>query len=247
MSAEAAARLAFAASLGAATFFAPCAFPLLPGYLAFYLGTGAGGPGAASRAAGSVEPGGVDATTTRLRRAALLGVAASAGFLAVFGAVGGAVAAVGTGALSEVSLLEPVVGLVLVVLGVATATGRVPSWELALPGRRRAVAGFFLFGVGYAATAAGCTAALFVAAVGTGLAAGPALGAATLLAYAGGMSAVLVAVTVLASLGRDRLLRVLSRSTGRVERVAGVLLALAGAVQVGLYLFWLGGLAALAG
>ena len=29
--------LAFAASAGLATFFAPCAFPLLPGYVGYYL------------------------------------------------------------------------------------------------------------------------------------------------------------------------------------------------------------------
>ena len=31
-------RLGFAFSAGVATFFAPCAYPLLPGYVAFYLG-----------------------------------------------------------------------------------------------------------------------------------------------------------------------------------------------------------------
>jgi cytochrome c biogenesis protein CcdA len=35
-------QLGFALSAGAATFFAPCAYPLLPGYVAFYLGDAVG-------------------------------------------------------------------------------------------------------------------------------------------------------------------------------------------------------------
>ena len=50
-------RLGLAFSAGVATFFAPCAFPLLPGYVAYYLGHGAGDATPSSR-------------PTRVRRAA---------------------------------------------------------------------------------------------------------------------------------------------------------------------------------
>lgn len=73
------------------------------------------------------------------------------------------------------------------------------------------------------------------------------LGGATLIAYGAGMSAMLVAITGLVALGRDRLLRRLSASTGRVQRVAGGLLALAGVVQIAYYLLWLGGWGTLTG
>lgn len=56
-------RVGFAFTAGAATFFAPCAFPLLPGHVTFYLGHGDdGGP-----------------LGTRLRRAGVVGVVASVG------------------------------------------------------------------------------------------------------------------------------------------------------------------------
>jgi cytochrome c-type biogenesis protein len=234
---EVLARLGFAATLGGFTFLAPCAFPLLPGYVAFFVGTT--GEEERPRNLGR-----------RLYRPATVGLLVSAGFVAVFLALGAAVWLLGASALADVSLLEPVVGSLLVVLGATMAAGRTPRLHVRLPGRQRSAGSFFLFGVVYAAAAAGCTAPLFVAVVTAGLAVGPALGAATLLAYAGGMSAMMLGVTALAAAGRDQVLSRLSASTGRVQRVAGGLLVVAGVTQVGYWLFWLGGraeLAALAG
>jgi cytochrome c-type biogenesis protein len=228
--ADALARLSFAATLGGFTFFAPCAFPLLPGYVAFYLGTG--------------DDESTD-TGPRLLGAAKVGLLVSAGFFVVFWALGAVVSLVGTRLLADISLLEPVIGTLLVVLGAAMATGRTPRWHVKLPERRRSVSGIFLFGVVYAPAAAGCTAPLFVGVVGVSLGTGPALGAATLAAYAAGMAAMMVAVTGLAAFGRDQVLGRLSASTGRIQRVAGALLVLAGVTQVVYYLFWLDGLAQL--
>jgi cytochrome c-type biogenesis protein len=229
--ADALARLSFAATLGGFTFFAPCAFPLLPGYVAFYLGSGEAAEDAAAR--------------TQLLGAAKVGLLVSAGFFVVFWALGTVVALVGTRLLADISLLEPVIGTLLVVLGAAMATGRTPRWHVELPERRRTASGFFLFGVVYAAAAAGCTAPMFVGVVGASLGTGPALGAATLAAYAAGMAAMMVAVTGFAAFGRDQVLGRLSASTGRIQRVAGTLLVLAGVTQVVYYLCWLDGLAQL--
>lgn len=224
--------LGFAATLGGFTFFAPCAFPLLPGYLAYFVGTADDAP---------------VGTRERLWRSTAVALLVSSGFFAVFVLLGGVASVVGTRALAGIGRLELAVGGVLIVLGAAMATGRTPRWHVRLPERRRSAGGYVLFGVVYAVAAAGCTAPLFVAVVGAGLAAGPTVAGATLLAYAAGMSAAMIAVTGLAALGRDRLLGLLSASTGRVQRIAGALLALAGVVQILYYLFRLGGWAALAG
>jgi cytochrome c-type biogenesis protein len=226
------AQLGFAATLGGFTFFAPCAFPLLPGYLAFFVG------------ATEAERVG---TRRRLWRSTKVALFASAGFFVVFWLLGGVVALAGTRVLADVGLLELVVGSLLIVLGVGMATGRTPQWHVRLPERRRTAGGFFLFGVVYAVAAAGCTAPLFIGVVGASISAGPTLGGATLLAYATGMSATMVAITGLAALGRGQLLRRLSTATGSIQRVAGALLALAGVVQIAYYLFWLGGWQVLAG
>jgi cytochrome c-type biogenesis protein len=223
-------RIGFAFAAGAATFFAPCAFPLLPGYVAYYLGQGDGSES---------KP-----LPNRLGRAAFVGVLASLGFFVVYGALAGIVASFGAGALADIATLELVVGGLLVVLGLAMASGRFdPSLHVQLPERRRSAGGFFLFGVVYGVAAAGCTAPIFVGLALFALGSGP-LGAAVVLgSYAAGMATLMIAVTLASAIGRAGLLRTLSRNTGRVSRVAGALLALAGVAQIYLFVFdfdWLG-------
>ncbi|MEF8830400.1 MAG: cytochrome c biogenesis protein CcdA [Halobacteriales archaeon] len=215
--------------LGSFSFFAPCAYPLLPGYLAYFFGN-------------------ADAAEDRfgtVLRAVIIGLLVSLGFVIVYAALGGVVVLVGTRALSDVLFLELAVGALLVVLGTLMAVGRGPTMRVSLPKRRRSNLGFVLFGVVYAVAAAGCTALLSFSVVASALAAGPVVGLATLLAYVAGMSAVMVVVTVLAGLGKDALLRRLSDQTGRVERVAGALLVLAGLAQLYFFLFRFEGLALL--
>lgn len=225
-------RLGFAFGLGAATFFAPCAFPLLPGYVAFYLGHGDAGPAPAA---------------VRLRRAGTVGLLTSLGFFLVYAVLAGIVGAVGASALWNISVLELVVGGLLIVLGTAMAAGRLHLDRLSipLPERRRSPASFVGFGIVYAAAAAGCTAPLFVGLAGVALASGTAGAIVTFAAYAAGMSALMVFVTGLSALGRDGILRRLSRNTGRITRIAGAVLAVAGGYQIYLFLFRFEGLALL--
>ncbi|MFD1587581.1 cytochrome c biogenesis CcdA family protein [Halorientalis brevis] len=224
-------RLGFAFGLGTATFFAPCAFPLLPGYVGYYLGK-----------TGGDTPEGT--LPLRLGRAALVGLFTSLGFFLVYAALAGVAIAAGTQILGHVGLLELVVGLLLIGLGIGMATGRLQasSLHVQLPERRRSVLGYVLFGVIYAAAAAGCTAPFFVAIVSLSLNSGPAATIVTLGAYAAGMSVLMIGVTMLSALGRDTLVRQLSARTGVITRAAGAVMVLAGLVQLYYYLFEFGGL-----
>ncbi len=226
-------RVAFAFSAGVATFFAPCAYPLLPGYVAFFLG--------------SEDDEGDAAMVARLRRAAVVAAVTSAGFFVVYAGLAGAIAALGASALplQSISVLELVVGTGLVLLGVAMALGRVGMGQLhvALPERRRSVGGYFAFGVVYAAAAAGCAAPVFVGVASFAVfSAPPPLAAAMFVAYALGMVLLMFLVTGLAAVGRDTLLRSVSRRSDAISRVAGVVIAAAGVVQIYLFLFRFGGM-----
>ena len=86
--------VAFAVTSGVGTFFAPCAYPLLPGYVGYYLGE-------------------EDAS---LSGAVGRGVAAGVGALFALGAIAGVVVSVGQRLVANVVYLEPVIGLLLVVL-----------------------------------------------------------------------------------------------------------------------------------
>ncbi|AQL41354.1 cytochrome C biogenesis protein [Halorientalis sp. IM1011] len=228
------ARLGWAFTLGTATFFAPCAFPLLPGYVAYYLGTSETDSAGGSRA-------------TRLGRAAGVGLLVSLGFALVYGALGLLLAAVGPRIVENIAALELVVGLALIVVGGVMATGRfqVATLHVPLPERRRSAAGYVLFGVVYAAAAAGCTAPLFLGVSFEAVTTGPVATVATLGAYAAGMSVLMVGVTTATALGRDTLLRRLSGATGRISRVAGAVVVLAGLVQLYYFLVVFDGLATL--
>lgn len=260
--------VAFAFSAGLGTFFAPCAYPLLPGYVSFYLGETASGDDESVRAASdggapgeSVPTGGVgtgrvadklagllaivvpDRYAPRLVRAAAVGTVVSLGFFLVYGILAGITAALGSRILGSISVLELVVGVILIVVGSAAALGYdLPTPTVQLPERRRSVGGFFGFGVLYAAAAAGCTAPIFVGVGVQAVAAGPAVAVATFSAYAAGMSLLMVAVTVASALGRDTLLTRVAGRTDLIERVMGVLLVVAGIVQLYFFLFRFDGL-----
>lgn len=226
-------RLGFAFGLGSATFFAPCAFPLLPGYVAYFLGQD-----------GDDE---IASVASRIRRAVAVASITSLGFLVVYVALVGVVFAIGTQVLANVSVLELVVGALLIVLGAAMALGRQPTRGLhvALPERRRGPLGYFGFGVIYAAAAAGCTAPLFIGVAGIAISGGPVGAVATIGAYAAGMAVLLTIVTVLTALGRESVVRRFSTGSQTITRIAGVVLVIAGIVQLYYFLVVFDGLAML--
>jgi cytochrome c-type biogenesis protein len=250
--------LAFAFTAGVFTFFAPCSYPLLPGYLSYYLGEHTPA-GAETNANGRMTPGrvtdrvavGIGAVVPQSKadpvaRALVVSLLVSAGFFLVYLLLAGIVAAVGAQVLAGISLLELVVGSLLIVLGGVMATGRkLPTAGISLPERRRSGGSYVGFGVLYAAAAAGCTAPLFIGVALKALTAGIGVGLLAFGAYAGGMSVLMIGVTVATALGREALLERVNRRMDLLHRGAGVLLVLAGLVQIYLFLFRFGGLAML--
>ena len=207
----------FAVGAGLATFFAPCAYPLLPGYVGYTLqdeGTGLGG-------------------------ATLRGLAASAGAVVVLATLGGLLLAVGGRLARRLPLLEPVVGAALVVLGVLVLTGRAPTLHLRLPERRSSVAGAAVFGGGYALAAAGCVVPVVLGVFTQALTLTPSRAAVVLGSYAAATALPLTGVTLLSAVGSDAL-RAWSARTGTVTRLAAVVMILAGVAQIVASLRYLG-------
>jgi cytochrome c-type biogenesis protein len=231
-------------SAGVATFFAPCAFPLLPGYLSYFVSDTVsqsdGGRATVETSASTAGAGGLVARVRRpLARAALLSALAGLGMTLVYVGLAGTAAFLGAQALADIAVLEVVVGGVFLVAGGAMAAGwKPPRVTVRLPARERSLAGFFIFGVLYAAAAASCTAPLFIAVVLQGVSAGPLLGVGAAVAYALGMGTILAAVTGATALGGASITATLSAYTGRIYRVAGGLLAASGLAEI--YYFFYG-------
>ncbi|QIB73844.1 cytochrome C biogenesis protein [Halogeometricum borinquense] len=209
--------VAFAVSAGAATFLAPCAYPLLPGYISYYVGRDDSDTGGAI----------------------VRGTAAAIGALVVLVTVAGVLFTAGTAVVSHLTLLEPIIGVALIVLGALFALGHAPTLHMQLPERRSSVGGFAVFGGVYALAAAGCVVPVFVGVVTQSLTLSTGKAAVVLLAYALSVAVPLAAVTVLGALG-SYAFRGLSKYIGSVQRIAGVVMVLAGLWQVVISLQFLG-------
>ncbi|MGQ4555390.1 cytochrome c biogenesis CcdA family protein [Halobellus sp. GM3] len=196
----------WAAGAGVTTFFAPCAFPLLPGYVGYYIKENDDTPGLVS------------------------GVVAALGALVALGGIAVLAFAVGQRLTSILPLFEPIVGGALVVFGLLVLSG----WSaptLPLPRRPESLLGFGLFGAVYALAAAGCVVPLFLGVVAQASALPPERGLAVLGAYAGAVAVPLIGVTLLSDAGMTTW-RSLGAYAGRVKQAAGVLLVAAGVGQL---------------
>lgn len=201
--------LAFAAGFVATV--NPCGFAILPSFVSYYLGT--------------------RVSSGRVVEGLLVGLTVTAGFMAVFATVG---VLFGLGARAFLRLVPWVtvgVGFVLVALGGWLLAGKHVS--LPLPGLRTPVGpgyrSMFLFGVAYAVASLSCTLPVFVLVVGAGLAAGSLPGSvATFLAYALGMSTVLMVLCVGTAGFRELVVRAVRSLLPHMNRISGGLLVLGG-------------------
>lgn len=205
--------LAFAAGAGVATFLSPCALPLVPGYVGYYVAATERGHG---RSAGVV----------------VRGLAAALGALATLTVAGGLAVAVGRPATAGLSTLEPLVGVVLVGLGVVTLAGWEPARSVPLPRRRRDLTGFALFGAGYAGASVGCLLPVFLGVVVHALTLPPAAALASIGAYAAGVAGPLLLLTVAVGAGLDVTTGRLAGRAVALERLAGLVLVVAGIGQL---------------
>lgn len=200
----------------------PCAFPLVPAFLSFYLGA---------------DEQRLPAAPTRALQGLLVGALVAAGFLTVF-AVVGLPLSLGLSAIADaVPWLGLATGVALAATGVLALAGiavRLPSsLQLRLSVRRSRTAGaMFLFGIGYGAASLGCTLPIFLALIGASL------GAAKLTifaAYAAGMTLVLMALAVTVAFTRQGIARFLRRLLPHINRLAGLLLIASGGY---LFYYW---------
>jgi cytochrome c-type biogenesis protein len=212
--------LALAFGAGMVATVNPCGFAMLPAYLAYFLG-----------AEGADRD-----TPTTVQRSLRVGLSVSAGFLVVFSAVGLAIYHLSASVDRWTPWATIVIGVVLVVLGIAILRGYEPVVrlpKLQRGGRERTDRSMFLFGISYAVASISCSLPAFTSAVvGTFRRENLASSLAVFVAYAAGMTLVLLALTVSLGMAKQGLLRGLRKALPYVTRASGVLLLVAGAYLV---------------
>jgi cytochrome c biogenesis protein CcdA len=190
---------------------------MLPAYLGYFLGTD--GHDRDVRAS--------------IGRSLGVGLSVSMGFLAVFSVVGLAIYHLSASVDRWTPWATIVIGGGLVLLGIAMLRGFEPV--VALPklnrgGRERTGQSMFVFGVSYAIASISCALPLFTGAVaGTFRRENLLSSLAVFVAYALGMTLVLLALTVSMGMARQSMVRWLRRALPYVTRASGGLLVVAGA------------------
>lgn len=205
--------LLFALTAGVATFFSPCAYPLLPGYVGFYVSQ-------------------VDAKEVSIVSAGTRGVAAGLGVLTVFGVLSGATVWIGHSTLSNITIFESLVGGLLIVFGLFIMAGRDFSLSVPLPNRRASVFGFGLFGAGYALAGAGCVAPIFLAVIARTITLPTDIAVLLLFTYAGTVAVLMVSATVATGMSLLTNPGQLMAYSGRLKQLAGAVMVLAGIGQL---------------
>ncbi len=218
--------LAYPFTLGLVAAFNPCGFAMLPVYVSFFLGKD-----------------GDRSTARNIMRALKVGLALTAGFVAVFGAFG----ILTSSLLSAGSVIEYtpyvtlVLGILLVPFGIAMLAGfelKVATPRLEKGGDSGEVISMFLFGVSYAVVSLGCTIGLFIAGVSNVFTSGGFVeGVSVFVAYGLGMGAVIMTLTVALAMAKTSIANNMRKILPWVNRISGVLLVLSGAYLV-VYGWW---------
>lgn len=215
---------AFAFTAGLVATLNPCGFAMLPAYLSYFMG---------------IEDDATMSTAHRWLKAVKIGGVVSAGFLTVFGLAGILITLGVQAVVGSLPWIAMFVGVGVAGLGVAMLAGR--ELRVALPKATwvptgRSFGGVFVFGVSYAIASLSCTLPVFLVVVAGSI---PQLGlfagVLTFLVYGLGMAVLLLVVTFALAFGKQTLVARLRRGSAAVNRIAGVILVLAGGYIV---YFW---------
>ena len=218
--------LAFPLSAGLVAAFNPCGFAMLPAYLSYFLG---------------LDSDDESSPAKNIFRGLIVGLTLSAGFVALFGVIGILTnTVVSEGAIeSRIGYATFAFGVLMVPLGIAMIMGFEP--KLSLPRMQkgtnsRDLPSIFLFGVSYAIVSISCTAPIFFGTVvGSFGRDGFINGMAVFVAYAVGMSLVILTLTLGIAMARTSVATNMRKVLPYVNRVSGGLLVVAG-----FFLAWYG-------
>jgi cytochrome c biogenesis protein CcdA len=213
---------AYSFILGVMAAVNPCGFVLLPTYLLYYLGT------ELNR--------GEESRSTTLRRGLSVGTAVSSGFVGLFIVVGVISRVFTTVIRDNAKYAALVIGIALVVMGIAMLRGWKPP--IAQPDvsiqRKRTFWNMFLFGIVYAVASIGCTIGLLTSVIlGSIGRDGFVAGVISIALYGLGMGLLVVSLTVALAFARVGLVSTVKKGFRWFDKITAVFVILTGA-----YLSW---------
>ncbi|UCE28976.1 MAG: cytochrome c biogenesis protein CcdA [Candidatus Bathyarchaeota archaeon] len=203
--------VAFYFTAGALALLSPCGFPMLPGYISYYMGT-----------------------KTSLEKAVSGGFACTLGLLTVFSAIGIGVSALGSFVSRYIPFLEIVAGAIVIFMGITMIMEiRFPAFfTISKAPKRKGLIGVFFYGVAYGLATLSCSAPIFFSILFYAVAAGgPLDGIIAFVVYALGMGLPIIVATVFVVKAKRLMLRRIVKVMPWVQKISGL-----GLIVVGIYL-----------
>ena len=172
-------------------------------------------------------------------RALKIGLIMSSGFVTIFGTTGLIIRfggeAIQDSVANGLAWIAVVTGGGVVTLGVWLLMGnslkvRVPNFRTNT--KSEGAGTIFTFGISYALASLSCAFPIFAGVIAASFSQNPAEGAGSFFAYAAGMAAVVMVLTVGLAIGKERIVHHLRRASHIFDRVSGIVLVAAGSFIV---------------
>jgi cytochrome c-type biogenesis protein len=218
--------------LGVLVYFSPCAFPVLPGYISYYIGLG-------QREDELIEAGKLD---KKMPAHWMLGGLAAMGQLTFFAFIG--IIVLGLGSIFNLSgvlhYFALAVAILLIILGAFMLTGGtahllgfvqklVDKYSTTeMDDRFTPKRNMYLWGIGYSAASIDCTAAAVIPFIAYLAVIGGVAMWTGLTGLMLSVSLLMITVTTVVGLGQQRFITILRRSTGLIKAIGAWMMMMAG-------------------
>jgi cytochrome c biogenesis protein CcdA/chitodextrinase len=197
-------------SAGVLALFSPCGFPMLPGYLSYYLGR-----------------------KKTLETAVSSGIACTLGLIAVFSVIGVGAALAGSVITQYIPALEVVAGSLAIVMGISMLMNiKFPTlFKISRAPTQKGLPGLFLYGIAYGLATLGCSAPIFFSTLFYAITSGGFLaGITTFVVYAVGMGLPILLITILLAKTKTQLLNRVMNVMPWFEKISSVII-----IAIGVY------------
>ena len=240
---------------GITAFFAPCAFPMLPGYITYYVSID-------ENKENEDAPPRQRSKRDVLFKGLLTGTVTALGIASIYIIFGLLLSIFGISIMFAIDFLAPIIGVLVILIGIIFVIGyhdyfgiyfnrakRTLGLEslgnrmnlrnrfkfLARDGKeeRSGYRGLFYYGMGYAAASTACHGIAFISIVLVGLASNGFVGSITAtILWILGMVMIMILVTVILAFARKGFITFITKNIGKINRITGVFLILAGVVII---------------
>ena len=203
-------------SAGVLTFFSPCSFPMLPAYVALYMG--------------------IEENTKQkkfLKRGIINGSVSTFAFILVFSAIGLLTSLLTSVVNPYMRYIEPVIGIFLIILGVLYLSNMNLTLHFTIKSSKNKI---FSFAILYALASIGCALPIFISMVLFALTRGGYFDAILVfLAYALGMGAMMIIINVLIAGAKQTAIKKIKAAMPIIKKLGSILLIVIGSYLIYYY------------